>query len=81
MTITIITTDTLLTFGAARWARDESGDVHVYEASSDDSSATIATINASEFVAAVAGQLDADSDLFLPVSEDDRYHYHHNDTS
>lgn len=78
MTITIITTDTLLTFGAARWARDESGDVHVYEATSDESGATIATINASEFVAAVAGQLDADPNW---AAEGDRSHYHHNDES
>lgn len=78
-TIAIITTDTLLTFGAARWARDESGDVHVYEASSDDGGETIATINASEFVAAVAGQLDADPDSPSPA-EGDRSHYHHHNT-
>lgn len=80
MTITIITTDTLLTFGAARWARDESGDVHVYEASSDDGGATVATINASEFVAAVAGQLDAAPDADS-AAEADREYYHHHDTA
>jgi phage tail sheath gpL-like len=78
-TITIITSDGLLTFGAARWARDESGDVHLYETGSDDSGATIATIDASAFVAAVAGQLNADPDS-PPATEGDREHYHHHDT-
>ena len=53
-TITIITTNGIVRVPASRWARDDSGDVPVYD-DSDDDAETITTVDSDAFVAAVRG--------------------------
>lgn len=70
-TITILTTTAVIEFAGSRWARDDSGDVHVYPADDDGDGDSTATIDNEEFVAAVAGQLEPS------IDQDGRDHYHH----